>query len=48
MREVGRIGKVAVRGIVIVRSDGSSICTETKIAWDADAFLDKYDIPKAA
>jgi len=117
MRELGKIGKVEVRGILIVRSDGSSrgrydvvlgtweetdvvlnfwartapgngcfescdfkvlfvdgnsysgtyqlrqkdafrknllsdhihsICTETKIAWDADAFLDKYDIPKAA
>jgi hypothetical protein len=24
------------------------ICEETKIAWDAKAFLDKYDIPKAA
>jgi hypothetical protein len=24
------------------------ICEETKIAWDANAFLDKYDIPKAA
>jgi hypothetical protein len=24
------------------------ICRETEIAWDAKAFLDKYDIPKAA
>ncbi len=24
------------------------ICEETKIAWDAKAFLDKYDIPEAA
>lgn len=25
-----------------------AICAETGIAWDADAFLQKYDIPKAA
>jgi hypothetical protein len=24
------------------------ICKETEIAWDAKAFLEKYDIPKAA
>ncbi len=24
------------------------VCEETKIAWDAEAFLCKYDIPKAA
>lgn len=24
------------------------ICDETKIGWDAEAFLDRYDIPRAA
>jgi hypothetical protein len=24
------------------------ICNETRVGWDADSFLEKYDIPKAA